>query len=1334
MDGTRVLKTPPLLIAVPKQPMEEVFPAPLEGASKTLQLVSDGDGNNGQQHPHERSPMPVSAPFPPPQTITNGASTSGSCLDGAGSRHDAVSTDFSDGKSSERPSSLIGIGPDSPTFVSSPTGILTISTGLSPTKGPCKDSLASAASGSPGPVGYCPTSSYDQPPQIMAPMHAGAGSGVFSPPAVFEPHNNIFGPSPPERPLYVTTRPAEVESTVVEHRSQPEGSAPSTAAGLQQGEIMIKDSLQGKGQATPLASLDSSSFFAMAPSTPLSSGYLSDLADLSQSELANKMLRRSLTSATAAGGAKKLMVPIVAHQQRQATDNTDGYGALGGFDKTCNGRLVDGRGSSRFPAIVGCLGGGLAGDGSYGTIDGSSIQSGGGSLVVDAVNGAGRGCGESGNGSSEGEGEEPEDRIGSMAARVAPRIQPPRRLPSTVVLRTACNECALKKTKCDGTKPCLSCRRKGVSCEFSLSQKKSKLPKPTKLPVPSMRNKASRNMTACREGVIISTPPSTVIGNLAGDGRSEGLSGRPGPLPGLSRPFAAYDGAPPNGRRGVRGSRGGRGARGGRRWREGRGGRGGKGEYAVAGVGDGGSGAGPRGAVGIGGPTPSSSPGGAASSRGGISPPRGHDSTWSSRSTPSSVFAPSHGVELASSSLAGVTPTTSSPTLSAPLSPRSGESTTPQSSRGAFSLREPLRARSPAVRGVSRGTSRGAARGGLRGRGRGRGGRGRGRGCAGAGAVVCPLDSGSGLGFVEAESSLAGGKHLDRDDYEIDGGSSGQKGASENCITTFAGGQQGQKQRDPTSPQLHRSPPQAQPGQRQAVPAASGLPDEQGEEEVNRGDGRNEILFPTIHRHQQQPTPHHGDQQQHRINANQSKTTLVGKVEEQNREEDRTEDEAAKRAPTESDLLQHKIRDGTLFGIGHFGGIGGLDGYSLEASPAAATSATAGEEESNDRRHATGCSGSYQSRREQGEHDEGDDARDRNGRVGGDEDGVKHSLGAGGSSGGSSRSSGGGSSGSSSETSSDGDISGGEGDGREDGPRRKMARGGGDRGDNMEAEGWGSQDEEEGNDGEDGNEDDEEDDEDEFTAQGEASDLGDGRINKSTTVGSSISKSRPRRPSRKKAKKPVWSQLRKACDRCTSKKVRCDGKQGCFQCSRVGVNCHFSICRRSGPRDSNGHKTGTIGPIIPRDGYEKVTGRRGSCRISSQCRFVSADGQSKTEHYHCRAPGCEYASKTMEELMAHRKNHPEQTPARLHRPVVATAIKQPAQKLKRMLPHQQADGQGTLQPQQRQKKQRVAPPPPVPIPQAMPPAASKPRPPSRQGSAPPPALLVVQRYSDFGNG
>lgn len=68
---------------------------------------------------------------------------------------------------------------------------------------------------------------------------------------------------------------------------------------------------------------------------------------------------------------------------------------------------------------------------------------------------------------------------------------------------------------------------------------------------------------------------------------------------------------------------------------------------------------------------------------------------------------------------------------------------------------------------------------------------------------------------MEVESSLTGGSNLDKVDYETDGSSSGQKGASENCTTTFAGGQHGQEQRDPTSSQLHGLPPQAQPGQRQ---------------------------------------------------------------------------------------------------------------------------------------------------------------------------------------------------------------------------------------------------------------------------------------------------------------------------------------------------------------------------------------------------------------------------------------------------------------------------------------------------------------------------------------
>lgn len=46
----------------------------------------------------------------------------------------------------------------------------------------------------------------------------------------------------------------------------------------------------------------------------------------------------------------------------------------------------------------------------------------------------------------------------------------------------------------------------------------------------------------------------------------------------------------------------------------------------------------------------------------------------------------------------------------------------------------------------------------------------------------------------------------------------------------------------------------------------------------------------------------------------------------------------------EGDLLQHQIRDGTLFGIGHLGGIGALDRYGLttpDGPPPAAATATA---------------------------------------------------------------------------------------------------------------------------------------------------------------------------------------------------------------------------------------------------------------------------------------------------------------------------------------------------------------------------------------------------------
>ncbi|CAM9165644.1 unnamed protein product, partial [Discosporangium mesarthrocarpum] len=41
--------------------------------------------------------------------------------------------------------------------------------------------------------------------------------------------------------------------------------------------------------------------------------------------------------------------------------------------------------------------------------------------------------------------------------------------------------------------------------------------------------------------------------------------------------------------------------------------------------------------------------------------------------------------------------------------------------------------------------------------------------------------------------------------------------------------------------------------------------------------------------------------------------------------------------------------------------------------------------------------------------------------------------------------------------------------------------------------------------------------------------------------------------------------LRRACDYCTQKKVRCDGQKPCSQCQRRELQCKFSICQRSGP-------------------------------------------------------------------------------------------------------------------------------------------------------------------------
>ncbi|CAM9499987.1 unnamed protein product [Chrysoparadoxa australica] len=48
---------------------------------------------------------------------------------------------------------------------------------------------------------------------------------------------------------------------------------------------------------------------------------------------------------------------------------------------------------------------------------------------------------------------------------------------------------------------------------------------------------------------------------------------------------------------------------------------------------------------------------------------------------------------------------------------------------------------------------------------------------------------------------------------------------------------------------------------------------------------------------------------------------------------------------------------------------------------------------------------------------------------------------------------------------------------------------------------------------------------------------------------------------------PFKKKLRRACDYCTKKKVKCNGANPCSQCQKRGLICHFSICQRSGPKD-----------------------------------------------------------------------------------------------------------------------------------------------------------------------
>lgn len=348
MNGALVSQSPSLLTTVRRS---QVLTAPLEGASRPL-AFQQAHGGGASQLSHQRSSLPMPAPSPPPQTIDNGNSI-GRSYGAAGSSRDAAPIGY---RKSPESAPLVGIGPEAPTFISSPTGLLPISTGLSPTKGSRGGSLASAgASDPPGPAGYYPPSSYSQPPSL-APVHA-APSSVGS----IAPQGNIYGVYPNLQPLYMT-RPAATAAGVAEFGKPPFSSAPSAAAGLPQGHLKTEDNQQGGGGfgepiakgassegGASMASLDSSSFFAITPPSPLLST-TSDLADLTHPELEKILLRQSP-------------------------------------ETTLDGGLVDGSGFVDFPVIGGSYGG-MVGGCSEST-DESCSDSGGG---------RGRGGGAAGGG------------------------------------------------------------------------------------------------------------------------------------------------------------------------------------------------------------------------------------------------------------------------------------------------------------------------------------------------------------------------------------------------------------------------------------------------------------------------------------------------------------------------------------------------------------------------------------------------------------------------------------------------------------------------------------------------------------------------------------------------------------------------------------------------------------------------------------------------------------------------------------------------------------------------------------------------------------------------
>lgn len=177
MDANLASNIPPLLIAVPSQ--HDVYPTPVQRSSRNLQCWRDEDileYSYYQQHRGGslRSEAPPVLPHTSDRT-SQCAGVKSSAHDDFFEGDDPASRTVRHSKTDSPPANLIGIGPESPTLISSPNGVLVISTGLSPIKNPRSEFSENS---SPSPSGYLsPTLNYYTSPK-MAPMHAGTGESL----------------------------------------------------------------------------------------------------------------------------------------------------------------------------------------------------------------------------------------------------------------------------------------------------------------------------------------------------------------------------------------------------------------------------------------------------------------------------------------------------------------------------------------------------------------------------------------------------------------------------------------------------------------------------------------------------------------------------------------------------------------------------------------------------------------------------------------------------------------------------------------------------------------------------------------------------------------------------------------------------------------------------------------------------------------------------------------------------------------------------------------------------------------------------------------------------